>query len=80
MDLLRCALGLIPCGRLMPETPYEAVVLLVVVAFSLFELAALAGLVLLPAAAVVWGMRAWRRAVPKEARRCGSNDGSGWRR
>lgn len=62
MDLLRCALGLIPCGRLMPETPYEAVVLLVVVAFSLFELAALAGLVLMPAAAVFLGMRAWRRA------------------
>ena len=62
MDLLRCLLGLIPCGRLMPETPYELVLLLIVVAFSLFELAGLAGLVLLPVAAVVWGMRAWRRA------------------
>ena len=71
MDLLRCALGLVPCGRLAPETPYEAVVLLVVVAFSLFELAALAGLVLMPAAAVLWGMRAWRRAS-KEEQRCGS--------
>ncbi len=71
MDLFRCALGLIPCGRLVPETPYELVMLLFVVAFSLFELAALAGLVLLPAAAVVWGMRAWRRAS-KEERRCGS--------
>lgn len=71
MDLLRCALGLIPCGRLMPETPYEAVVLLVVVAFSLFELAGLAGLMALPAVAVLWGMRAWRSAR-REERRCGS--------
>ena len=66
MDLLRCALGLIPCGRLVPETPYEFVLLVIVIAWSLFELAALAGLVLLPVAAVMWGMRAWRRATTKE--------------
>ena len=66
MNLLRCALGLIPCGRLVPETPYEFVLLVVVIALSLFELAALAGLVLLPVAAVMWGMRAWRRATTKE--------------
>lgn len=62
MDLLRCALGLIPCGRLVPETPYELVLLLIMVAFSLFELAGLASLVLMPVAAVVWGRRVWRRA------------------
>ncbi|MXY79201.1 MAG: hypothetical protein F4Y94_05845 [Chloroflexi bacterium] len=78
MDLLRCALGLVPCGRLLPETPYEAVVLLVVVAFSVFELAGLAGLALLPVASVTWGMRAWRRA--KEERRCGNKSGGCGRR
>lgn len=66
MDLLRCTLGLIPCGRLVPETPYEFVLLVIVIAWSLFELAALAGLVLLPVAAVMWGKRAWRRATTKE--------------
>ena len=32
----------------------------------MFELAALAGLALMPVAAVVWGMRAWRRAGKEE--------------
>lgn len=62
MNLLRCALGIIPCGRLMPETPYEVVGLLFIVAFSLFELLALAALVLLPAAAIIRGVQAWRSA------------------
>lgn len=62
MNLLRCALGIIPCGRLMPETPYEVVVLLFFVAFSLFELLALAALVLLPATVIVRGVQALRSA------------------
>ena len=64
MDLLKCILGLVPCGRLVPETPYELVVLLIVLGFSLLELTALAGLVLLPAAVAVWAIRAWRRTAP----------------
>lgn len=60
MDLLQCLLGLIPCGRWWPETVYELVELVLVLAFSLFELAALASLVLLPIAAIAW-WRARRR-------------------
>ncbi len=53
MNLLECILGLVPCGRLVPETPQELVVLLIVLGFSLLELTALASLVLLPAAVAV---------------------------
>ena len=55
MNLLECIVDLVPCGRLVPETPDELVVLLIVLGFSLLELTALAGLVLLPAAVAVWG-------------------------
>ena len=67
MDLLRCALGLIPWGRLWPETAYELVVLVFVVAFSLLELAVLASPLLLAVAAGVWWRARRRRAVESDA-------------
>ena len=77
MDLLRCVLGLIPCGRLWPETTYELVVLVFVVAFSLLELAALASPFLLAAAAAVWWRARRRRAVENDA---GQGNGPGCER
>ena len=77
MDLLRCALGLIPCGRLWPETAYELVVLVFVVAFSLLELAVLASPLLLAVAAAVWWRARRRRAVESDV---GQGNGPGCER
>ena len=56
MDLLGCVLGLIPCGRLWPQTVSELVMFATVVVLWLLVLATLVEAVWLQVAAVMW----WR--------------------
>jgi len=78
MDLLRCALGEIPCDRLWPQTASELVMFATVVVLRLLILATLAEAVLLQVAAMRrWKCAARRRAGKKEDERCGTGNGSG---
>ena len=67
MDLLQCALGLIPCGRLWPQPASELVMFAAVVVLRLLVLATLAEAVLLQVAAMKRWRARRRRAVETDA-------------
>jgi len=69
VDLLRCALGLIPCGRLLPQTASELVMFATVVVLRSLVLATLAEAVLLQVAAMKRWRARRRRAVETDAGR-----------